>query len=55
MNGRPALRRWEHSGFLLESVELFIGVTNMVFGTADIYDDTVRSEHVPCRHRALNE
>lgn len=33
---------WEHSGFLLESVILYIGCCNMVFGTYDIYDDTVR-------------
>ena len=44
---RCALRRWEHSGFLLESVVLFIGVTNMVFATVDIYDDTVRASPAP--------
>jgi len=33
---------WKHSEFLLESVVLFIGCTNMMYATYDIYDDTVR-------------
>ena len=38
---------WEHSGFLLESVILYIGCCNMVFGTYDIYDDTVSGNFRP--------
>uniref|UniRef100_A0A7S0Q164 Uncharacterized protein n=1 Tax=Coccolithus braarudii TaxID=221442 RepID=A0A7S0Q164_9EUKA len=33
---------WKDSRFLLESVILFIGCANMIYGTYDIYDDTVR-------------
>jgi len=36
------LEVWDESYFLLEAVILFMGCTNMMYGTYDIYDDTVR-------------